>query len=269
MEAKQRLVAMADVLGFKKAIEENGTLELAIRYKELLSRIKRNIHGSNGIAHELTLFGNRGTHEARTDEEPEIEYEIFSDTVVLWTRPIDLGVQAQADFPLPVFFLDCIREMLLEGFTDGLPLRVGIGYGDSIMERSERIYIGRALIDAHETEQTQDWIGAAFHRNCIDALKRWQDCFHNLRFQGLLVAYVIPCKPTNNAKCPSYGKLEWSMDWLLEWRRKFESADHVKQHFDVQKSKATGGAKKKWERTLKFFQTCEKLDYNNRQIVRR
>lgn len=254
------MVAMADVLGFKDAIMGEGTLQLANRYKALLSKIENTLYMSDGTAQILaSTFRGR----EKTDAEPEIEYEIFSDTIVLWTRPIDF--RAMEDFGLPLVFLDCIRELLLVGFADRLPLRVGIGYGESIMERKERIFVGKALLDAHETEKMQEWVGVSFHPNCIKALREWQDCFYNLSEQGLLLEYHVPCK------CESRGlELHWSMDWFLEWHRAFKSEDLIRQHFNMQISKAKDySAKKKWDNAIKFFQTCEELDYYSRQNVQR
>ncbi len=52
---------------------------------------------------------------------------------------------------------------------EGLPIRMGIAFGDCLIDKPRGRYLGLPIVNAHRVEIAQDWIGGAFDRSCFDA----------------------------------------------------------------------------------------------------
>jgi len=82
------------------------------------------------------------------------------------------------------------------------PLRGAIAYGECVMDRNTRTFIGQPIIDAYELEESQKWIGTAFHESVVN---------HSSLKKGILqldevIQYNIPVKA--GIKSTSYA-LNW------------------------------------------------------------
>ena len=88
---------------------------------------------------------------------------VFSDSIIVWSPKLKLGGQWAYGFFLT------LAQLVLFGLRAGLPIRVGVAFGEFIADTRRSVYLGRALVDAYETEQQQDWIGGAYHPSCHNA----------------------------------------------------------------------------------------------------
>lgn len=173
---KKRFVAVADVLGFKNLFEEDELDVNTIyeKYKVLLDEVKRVMilqqiqigHGSQSLYPPIIQILTRfpaGSPITRA----MIPHQIFSDTILFWTEndvleEVDLLEKVDLLEEVYLFFLGIV-SCINVSIHLGLPLRIGIAFGDTIIDTERNIYIGKPIINAHLLESAQRWIGAACH----------------------------------------------------------------------------------------------------------
>jgi len=81
------------------------------------------------------------------------EHVYFSDTILLWSR-LD-------EFRYPAFCSLCAM-LVCEALTVRMPLRGAISIGPAILDKATNTFIGAAIVEAHEVEQAQAWLGVSF-----------------------------------------------------------------------------------------------------------
>ena len=131
-------VAYFDILGFKNETRLNtGQLPvLAYMYKEVVDRI-------NGEPKELTQ-----------------QYDCFwfSDSFLFYSLDDSIDSYKIIHFAATHFF----EYMII---TKKWPLRGAMTAGDFYADRNSNIYLGEAIIDAHNFTEKQDWIGLVLTPN--------------------------------------------------------------------------------------------------------
>lgn len=187
-----RYVAMCDVLGFRRLVETTPLDEVVNRYDRLLSATREHTE-----RHVHTFDRNRCYLSVE-----HIPHAVFSDTLLLWTdvNPEDnsawIGVQN---------LLDVTGALIAVSGLIGLPLRVGVAYGDCFIDPKRNMYVGMAIVEAYRTEQRQNWFGGACHPSCHDA-----PFFRNLYHPS--VAVVIPYDAPIHQKRDG-PTLAYSINW--------------------------------------------------------
>jgi hypothetical protein len=123
---KKGYVALLDVLGFSALIAGDLTGEKVRRYLDCFQ--------------SATLEG-------------KVDYVVFSDSIVL---------SAKGDSPESLIAIAATCSQLLVNLLgEGIPLRGAIAFGDFIRDTvgQSAFVAGRAVIEAYQFEQQQDWIG--------------------------------------------------------------------------------------------------------------
>ena len=119
-------VALLDVLGFSALVAADPSGERVRRY--------------------IDCLGN-------ATEDREADFVVFSDSIVL---------TAKGDSPESLIAVAGACSRLLSHLLDeGIPLRGAIAFGDFFRSRvAESVFVaGRAVIDAYQFEQAQNWVG--------------------------------------------------------------------------------------------------------------
>lgn len=171
---ESRMVAVCDILGYSNLVREHSLQEL-INYHlgNILNVIKSSILG----------------HEENTTSPTQLEllktgivgHVAFSDTVIIYSLNDDRdGRKNVLD---AVYLLLCIPMN-----TPYYRYRVGIAYGEMYVDRDKGIYIGKALIEAHDLEVLQEWSGASLTESAANMFK---DYFPE---NSMLVDYDVPIK---------------------------------------------------------------------------
>ena len=187
MDAYPRYVAMCDILGFREMLETHGAEKLASKLEGLI-----------GIATN-TSYSPKGTFSYRPN------HVLFSDTVLLWSdtslAPIEFKYHGMAFLLLTsLFFMQALRS--------GTPLRVGVAYGNVVLEGESNLFVGQPIVDAYMTEQVQEWVGVACHESCFAAPGSYeQGTALDGNFHGPMVGYDIPFK--NNGAFAARHTLNW------------------------------------------------------------
>lgn len=189
----ENVVAVMDLLGLRDIIARESLDAIEQRYRRALS-------GS------LALAGIASTGAVVFDESGDLDlgsdlwnvsFGIFSDTVVLYPKRF-------AETPLSSV---CTAVALLidVGLQAGWSFRGGIDFGSFHSLSDLEVYLGTAIVSAHELEASQDWVG------CIvgdAAMNRFPEESKALMKSGLLVHYPVPLKPPVNS--PLSNAVNWT-----------------------------------------------------------
>lgn len=133
---------------------------------------------------------------------------MFSDTILVWSAGLEAG--SDEEFAQASVFLTAISRLVASGIAAALPLRIGVAYGECLIDPEGHIYVGQAIVDAYVTEQRQDWIGAACHPTCLEtpfgsSLASLSDHYGAL---GGMIRGAIPVKNK-----PDGPPLTHTLDW--------------------------------------------------------
>jgi len=88
----------------------------------------------------------------------------FSDTVVLYSLE-----DHHLAFEHIIFAV--LRILAIPFLHSQYRFRIGISYGEFHYDDGEGVYVGKALIDAHELEKKQEWCGAVLSHVAFEKVK--------------------------------------------------------------------------------------------------
>ena len=153
-----RYIAVCDVLGFSNLTRQQPLPKLVADYRSLVS-----------ICKELTHFNSNLFPFGKESWEADlVKVAIFSDTLLVYTVPIE-PKEYGLDIGTVSCFFEACSALLNAGIKNGMPLRVGVAFGQTYIEPASSLFVGEPIVDAYETEQAQDWIGGACHQSCSEA----------------------------------------------------------------------------------------------------
>ena len=144
-EWREGYVALIDILGFSEGILR---------------------HNLQTFFHEY----NKSVHDVlSTPEAQNLEYIVFSDTIVIYTH-----------YSNKKSFLSLVRAcslLFVSLLKIGLPLRGCISHGKFHLQKNPNgvIIAGEPIIDAHDYEQKQNWIGIMISPKVIEKIPFPQD----------------------------------------------------------------------------------------------
>jgi hypothetical protein len=170
---------MFDVLGFRASVKNTSLAGL--------------VGGYHRLQREKLQAATIPVLHAGGVQEWSIATTVFSDTLLVWAKTGALAVDT---------FLASVSVLVARSVAIGWPLRGGIAVGDCILDRKHRIFLGQPIVDAHDAESAQEWIGAAFHPSCFldNALGQ------SIQQHDSVRPYHVPVK---SGRAP----LEWAVHW--------------------------------------------------------
>jgi class 3 adenylate cyclase len=176
-----RMVAVCDVLGYSNLVREHSLEELRnYHLRNILTVIESSIpkHGVNlESVTQLELLKTGA-----------VGHVSFSDTIVIYSLLDDRDGRKNV--------LDAVYRLIsIPMNTPYYRYRVGIAYGEMYVNKDEGIYIGKALVDAHDIEAMQQWSGAVLTES---AARMFKDCYPET---SMLVDYDVPIKGQTRRRC--------------------------------------------------------------------
>jgi hypothetical protein len=184
-------IAVLDFLGFKQFVEKN-TLQDVI----------------NTYGHELTAT----EHTSKILKE-DLEFMVYSDTIALrlvnQTDTSFLNFIKALQLIAGKFFMKLLNPELIS-----IPLRGAISIGDyawhngnitsefldrpPLTAQKINFIVGQAIIDAHELEKRQQWIGISMNEETANTVKeRFPEAWETINEEAYMVKYDIPSIPTS------------------------------------------------------------------------
>lgn len=168
MEPQRAFVALFDVLGFKELLSSKPLNQVISSYRSLID-VKRQaaripVGRPGGVSVEVS-----GT-------------TVFSDTILLWCDDSWPAVQS---------LLTSCNALIAESLALGMPLRGGVAFGEAVLDRVQRVFVGQPIVDAHLTEASQEWLGAALHSSVLNH----PTLGSQIASLEDIISYRVPVKP--------------------------------------------------------------------------
>ncbi len=232
-KSESRYIAFCDVIGFKNLIMSEKLIKIANNYNKLIQEVHK-------IATEVSI------PKLNYFKDYKLKSAIFSDTILVWSDIFNNTVDNIWKYDH--YFLNMISLLFNVGIKYDLPLRIGIAYGDCIIEPEKQLYLGLPLINAYYTESEQEWIGIGCHPSCLESPIKSKLCFSTLEGiqLGPLICYEVPIKRNSS----------FSIKYTLNWPKWFSNIqkEKIKDYFES-KTEATENEKYnlKWKLTLDYF----------------
>jgi len=221
---KQRLVALADILGFKQTVLHTPVDVVVREYFEFFRK---------AIQHSFELAGWPAAPEdfAQLKARLGMGMEWFSDTLILYA--LDDADAAITNLLRGVTWL--VFETM---YFHAVRLRVGIDYGELHVDENAGQFVGKAIVCAHELERGQNWVGGALTTAACERLPA------SARFYT--VEYPVPTKPGAPA---STTALNWTQGVHLTFSVPFAPGRaEPDEHDDARVAE-------KWRNTRTFHDT--------------
>ena len=249
--ADEKFVVCADVLGFKNLVATKDLSSLVQTFSNLV--------GSAQFAGHLDWVAGAADKPGQPRDDKGrlgavINRVVYSDTVLLWTDDASLasfraitkaacGLIAAGLLATPLRF----------------PFRLGLARGEAHIEPAAGIFVGRALVEAYETEQLQNWFGGALSPLIADSDA--EQVLQPMKFVTISKTevpvhrnrHVGTWRPKPSARC--FGKktgLEslWAINWPLSLQ--IQNPDMLDAIFDELYATA-GPHRPKHEAARHFF----------------
>lgn len=157
-------LAYFDLLGIKSLVKSDRQWQVFEIYENALRRLQSSTHRQ----------GNK------------VECLWFSDTFLIYTKDNSAAGFSAID--------QISRWFIYFLILDNIPVRGALACGDFYADTSNRIFLGKALVEAYEDGEKQDWIGYLLCRSAVDQMSRV-----GLPADGLL-HYIIADIPTKDKK---------------------------------------------------------------------
>lgn len=152
-----RYVALLDILGFSRMVRERPLEQVVAKVQSLLRMSE---------SRASKLLWTPGTGLPRRTDVLEVHRYHFSDTLLFWSRSVD-ETNIEFERQISVHFYSFLCELVSSALFERIPLRGAITYGPTFADSASGVIVGQTIIDAHELEQAQDWIGVALHTSCV------------------------------------------------------------------------------------------------------
>lgn len=176
MKKSNRYVAHFDMLGMTSAIQRNtdeawGALsDLRQSEKNVVNRYRIKLPNSD------TFVDNRAY------------YKRFSDTIILFTLDDQIEDLYAILFKSALLFCESLKKCV--------PLRGGIAYGEFFINFDLDMFLGKALIDAHDLGETAQWLGVVID----DAIYQKRNLIPDHQNQPFVVKWDLPIKSDKEIK---------------------------------------------------------------------
>ncbi|MFA5055705.1 MAG: hypothetical protein WC562_05965 [Dehalococcoidia bacterium] len=177
-----RSVAFLDVLGFKQLVNSTSAEELGLAYTAASNNLGRLIRPLMEPGKEPTFFPSRDL------EKPYCIKHTFSDSIIL----VSHDDTEQSALELLIYTLRVVQTLMVQKFL----VRGGVSFGDMYINIKDAIFVGKALTEAWELEEKQEWAGVTINNNLES---KFPSIFNGTRNFGdilncLFPKYSVPMK---------------------------------------------------------------------------
>lgn len=143
------MVAVCDVLGYGEYIKRHSLDEAITHIRSIKDLARKSILTGYTPDGDITEF---------------VGHMTFSDTVVFYSLRDNILAFEHLIFA-------ALRILAVPLLYPQYRFRIGISYGEFHYDNQENLYVGKALVDAHELEKKQEWIGAVLSQEAFEKVE--------------------------------------------------------------------------------------------------
>lgn len=166
-----RFVAFFDILGFKELVRRQPLADLVAKFRNIYDAV-----GDATIAYESTRaevisvlnIADRQDWMVAADptavrqefaRSTKLRLLLMSDSVVIYSEPVGRGDENFTRHLSSILRVG--RVIVARLLAAGLPTRGAISHGEFYANETDQVFVGKALVEAYELAESQEWIGAA------------------------------------------------------------------------------------------------------------
>lgn len=175
----KRLIAVCDILGFKKMIRSNPLgFFTANVISYFLKALYYSVHKKDPPPIPPSLSTLR--HES------SVGFAWFSDTVLMYAKD-DTDESCRQ-------LIETIAWLLFAtNLTHPIKIRSGISYGEVYLDEENEIFVGAPIVDAYEFQEQQNWSGGALDKTAYARIP--SVVIKTNPSDWYLIPYHVPLKP--------------------------------------------------------------------------
>ncbi|WP_368293694.1 hypothetical protein [Dehalobacter sp. TBBPA1] len=167
-----RFLAFFDILGFRNLVNNHNLSDITSLMNDVFRSVLRfsnSVYDEDGVALS----------------EQMVSFLQFSDSIVFYTTGTKKEEFSRLVHVCKVFVYSC--------FVAGIPIRGSISKGEFYVDND--LFFGKALIEAYENGERQQWVGAFINNSCVKYIQEYySDALDFLQKKGYLVRGDIPIK---------------------------------------------------------------------------
>lgn len=237
------MVAVCDILGFSNLVRERPLQEIVEYHIE---------NFQTALASSIPDFPHQPIQptEEIVFSEGLVGYAAFSDTVIIYSLRDDRDGYRNV--------INSVTSLLARHILWlGLRFRIGIAYEEFYADPSRNIYVGRALIDAHELERRQDWCGAALTNTAAELIP------NQYPYRHFLIQYDVPIREGTALSREAHFVINWT---LANHNVIPQEYGWLEREYNSLSEEQRGAVEQKLRNTERFhFETCVQCRaYRNR-----
>lgn len=195
-----RTVAFLDILGFKQIISETPIEELASKYEKLIDTAEGLNRPTLAGQNLPTLFPD---HKANA---PWCLKNIFSDSIILISND-----STQLSTMKLLVYAWRLSQVFI---AYKMPLRGSITYGEIYTNPQKSITFGKALTNAYELENKQQWIGVVIDNYMKESMPELFQHIKNVQIlSDIFFEYDVPFK---DGATNRYHTLNWRWNMIVK-----------------------------------------------------
>jgi hypothetical protein len=194
------ILALFDVLGFSRRLEDEGLENILALYNELVQATLKKHEEEKRWQSGFRAVGesSEGTLMIPVLFALPLRFAYFSDTILLWVPLVQMFVQP--------FVAHC-ATFVCEALNMRIPIRGSLALGEAVMHRPSSTYLGQPIVDAARLESAQKWLGVVFSTSAT-----WPEFMAEID-PRLIIEYDVPVKEGS-----SPGVTPVVLDWPRRWR---------------------------------------------------
>jgi hypothetical protein len=183
----ERFVFYCDILGFKNLVLRGPLEKMVSLFVDIYSTIGRTaIAHASRQADAISVADIAERQDAIESSDPQAKRAAFesetrttlllmSDSVVIYSEPLK---RDDARFFRELSSMVRIARKVLETLLDhNLPSRGALSFGEFYVDAANSIYVGKALVEAYELAESQEWIGAVIGQSLTEDLSEMNRTF--------------------------------------------------------------------------------------------
>ena len=262
-----RILLFFDLLGFRDRVLSKPIEDIVASFHDVFfsiwsAMIGREASKSLSIEHLGSFIKTYSGFSARDFKVVRSTFEkrtgftvlLMSDSVVLYSKPLEPNTdELRQTFSASVRLS---RIVMLRLFERMLPARAAIAYGEFHADVENSIFCGRALVEAYEASENQDWIGVVLCSSIEEIAQEYEKTFsvrEGLQHPSLarpgwdFVRYKVPFK---NGVRPSF---------VINWGSAFNAGGPVRDDFFKDVLTGIKSVDRKYENTLSFLRWLNRM----------
>ena len=193
MTIANRTIAVCDILGFTKLVQNNPLDDVVKngfgQFRDILYRV---VHHKEPPEETLSL--------RELTEQSRVGLAWFSDTVLFYSlEDTEEDCRRVIESTMWLIFFTMLNP--------ALRVRGAVSYGEVFIDQTNGLFFGVPIIEAYKLQELQDWSGGALAPSLVSRVP--PEYFRTKVYDWYFTDYPVPLKSYD----PPFNDIRWAIDW--------------------------------------------------------